>query len=82
MTDEEEARVREIIDREVQALVLKVAFKHGYGDKAFSSDMHWHYPRAYKRISDEVLAKYNITPKKLDQLRQRRNLTGEDDEPG
>ena len=80
MTDEEEARVREIIDREVQALVLKVEFKHFASDNAFAYDMQWHYPRAYKRISDEVLAKYNITPKKLDQLRQRRNL-GEDDEP-
>ena len=80
MTDEEEARVRGLIDREVQALVLKVEFRHKYEDKNFTGDMHWHYPRAYKRISDEVLAKYNITPKKLDKLRQqRRNLT-EDEE--
>jgi len=79
VTDEEEARVRGLIDREVQALVLKVEFKHRYADKDFTSDMQWHYPRAYRRISDEVLAKYNITPKKLDKLRQqRRNLTEED----
>ena len=80
MTDEEEARVRELIDREVQALVLKVEFKHLASDNEFAYDMQWHYPKAYKRISDEVLAKYNITPKKLDKLRQqRRNLT-EDEE--
>lgn len=71
MTDEEEARVREIIDREVQALVLKVQFKHEGVDKAFAGDMHWHYPRAYRRISDAVLAKYNITRKQLDKLRRQ-----------
>jgi hypothetical protein len=71
MTDEEEARVREIIDREVQALVLKVKFEHDGSDISFAGDMHWHYPRAYRRISDEVLAKYNLTRKQMDKLLQR-----------
>ncbi len=71
MTDEDEARLREIIEREVQALVLKVKFKHEGVDKAFASDMGWHYPRAHRRISDAVLAKYNITRKQLDKLRQQ-----------
>jgi hypothetical protein len=72
MTDEDEARVREIIDREVQALMLKVEFEHDGSDMSFAGDMHWHYPRAYKRISDEVLAKYNITQKRRDELIQQR----------
>lgn len=79
MTDEEEARVREIIEREVQALVLKVEFEHEGFEMSFAGDMHWHYPRAYKRISDEVMAKYNMTPKRLEKLKAARKRETEED---
>jgi hypothetical protein len=72
MTDEEEARVRDIIEREVQALTLKVEFRHEPRDIDFVSDMQWHYPRAYRRISTQVREQYNLTDRKLDKLRAQR----------
>lgn len=72
MTDEEEARVREIIRREVQALLLKVPYAHHGGALDFCSDMQWHYPRAYQRITKEVLGEFNVDIKRIDQLKDER----------
>lgn len=72
MTDEEEARVREIIRREVQALMLKVPFTHGTADSQFANDMQWHYPRAYQRITKEVLGEFNVDIKRIDKLKDER----------
>lgn len=68
MTDEEEARVRELISMEVQARILKVRFIYDRDDIEFCSDMRSRYPRAYRRISDSVLAQYNITRKQIEEL--------------
>lgn len=72
MTDEEEARVREIIRREVQALMLKAPFEHGDSDSQFVNDMQWHYPRAYQRITKEVLDEFNVNIKRIDKLKDER----------
>lgn len=72
MTDEDEERVREILRREVQALMLKVPFEHGDSDSRFANDMQWHYPRAYQRITKEVLAEFNINIKRIDKLKDER----------
>lgn len=79
MTDEEEARVREIIRREVQALMLKVQFTHGYADSSFINDMQWHYPRAYQRIVKEVLEEFNISIKRIDKLKDERRKGANND---
>ena len=72
MTDDEEARVREILRREVQALILKAPFKHDDWDSEFANDMQWHYPRAYQRITKEVLAEFNVNIKRIDKLKDER----------
>ena len=79
MTDEEEARVREIIRREVQALMLKVQFTHGVADSQFVNDMQWHYPRAYQRIVKEVLEEFNISIKRIDKLKDERRKGANND---
>lgn len=77
MTDEDEERVREILRREVQALMLKVPFTHGHGDSQFANDMQWHYPRAYQRITKEVLAEFNVDIKRIDRLKDERRRHGQ-----
>lgn len=72
MTDEEEARVREILRREMQALILKAPFEHSGVDLNFFSDMKWHYPRAYQRITKEVLEEFNVNIKRIDKLKDER----------
>lgn len=79
MTDEEEARMREITRTEVQALMLKVQFTHSYADSSFINDMQWHYPRACQRITKEVLAEFNIDIKRIDKLKDERRKRDDND---
>lgn len=71
MTDEEEEKLRGLIRREVQALLLRVPFTHG-DDIYFCNDMQWHYPRAYQRVVREVLDEFNTDIKRIDRLKDER----------
>lgn len=77
MTDEDEERLRQIIRREVQALMLKVPFRHDDEDSQFANDRQWHYPRAYQRITKEVLEEFNVDIKRIDKLKDERRRTKE-----
>jgi hypothetical protein len=72
MTDEEEARVREVIRAEVQARMLKVPFEFDSQDAGFCDDMRWHYPRAYQRITKEVLDEFHCSIDRINELKSKK----------
>ena len=80
MTDEEEARVREFIRIEVQARLLRAPIEidhEGYDTDtafAFCDHMRWHYPRAYQRITKEVLEEFNVDIKRINKLKDEENI--------
>ena len=79
MTDEEEEKVREFIRMEVQARLLRAPIEidhKGYDTQsafAFCDDMRWHYPRAYQRITKEVLEEFNVDINRINKLKDEAN---------
>ena len=68
MTDEEAERVRNILEVEVRARLLRATPQFEAGDLAFCDDMNWHYPKEYSEIADAVRKQYNFTRKREEEL--------------
>lgn len=75
MTDEEEARLREIIKGEILGKLLRTPPTLTRADYEWAKDMHWLNRNSYNRVVNELREKYNYTPE-----RQRELNEGEYDE--